>query len=191
MVGPGRLDDQLLERRVVQVRELEELHVGDVAEEPLDRGQDADDRDREEERAARERGGGRDGDLRRALPAVQADRDGHRHADEAYREPGAEQGCPIAAARDEPGGRERRQRGVDRERHRLAGEQPRREARREREEQRGLRGEHLPHDHRAGGERDEVVQRGPRERGEALVERVRDGEADEPERERAHEEPPP
>ncbi len=182
MVRPRRLDDELLQRGVVQVRELEQLHVGHVPEHRLHEREHAHHRHGDEQRAARQRREPRERDLARALAGVKPDRDREGDADEADAEPRAEEPRAIAAPGDEPRRGRRRERRVERVRHRLPVEEAGPEPGGDREEQRGLGGHHLPDDHRPGRERDQVLQRRRREGREPLLEGVGDGEPDEAER---------
>ena len=160
VVGARRLDDELLERRVVEVGQLQQLDVRGVAEDRLEQRRDEQRAERQEERAAghaAQHGGER---LQAPEPSLEEREGGEHHRrGEAGEEPGAEHGPLAAGMADAVGGNHSRHQRRDRDLERAAREQAAERREHRGPEQRRLAVDEEAHEQRAerpgngGGER--------------------------------------
>ena len=159
VVGAGRLDDQLLERRVVQVRELQQAQVGGVAEDALDQGQHEQDQERREDQPARERRHRLGACARRPEPAAEEREAGdQRHVAETDPQPRAQDARPTLCVRHAVGRQQGASQREERERQRASLEDAEERRGDHRIEERELRPETEPHQHRARRHRDGVAE---------------------------------
>src|SRR4051812_19627998 len=167
VVRAGRLDDQILQERMVEARELVELHAGHVAEHRLQQARGEEDDDRREDGARDQRADGGGGRLRlQEAPLEERERDQDADARARGPEPGAEHGSAAGrvrhAVRPPPPRDEGEHRGLHPRRDENTGQR----SKCCRPHQRRLAGEQEAHQHRARRDGNGPEERLPRKRRE-------------------------